>query len=184
MPKPGEIVAEGAAASEDRRLRWGLAALLPSMGEQRNVMFIGMLLLGTFTNSVAAVAWSSAISEIVPERVSGRYFARRNLIFGAWERANPQWNLFQIRARTDCFDCWSQWRREKHADESDLRIGAGDWWPGRAGGQNDYECATRNPGQAGHGLCAAGEEYLSVAHRERESGNGSVYTQRQLPAAS
>jgi len=30
------------------------------------------------------VAWSSAISEVVPERVGGRYFARRNLIFGAW----------------------------------------------------------------------------------------------------
>jgi predicted MFS family arabinose efflux permease len=30
------------------------------------------------------VAWSAAISEVVPERISGRYFARRNLVFGAW----------------------------------------------------------------------------------------------------
>jgi MFS-type transporter involved in bile tolerance (Atg22 family) len=65
-------------------LPWGLAPLLPSLGEARNGMFIGMLLMGTFANSVAAVAWSAAISELVPERVSGRYFARRNLIFGGW----------------------------------------------------------------------------------------------------
>jgi predicted MFS family arabinose efflux permease len=30
------------------------------------------------------VAWSSAISELVPERLGARYFARRNLVFGAW----------------------------------------------------------------------------------------------------
>src|SRR3954462_8330230 len=49
-------------------LPWGLAALLPSLHEARTPMFIGMLLLGTFANSVASVAWSSAISEVVPER--------------------------------------------------------------------------------------------------------------------
>lgn len=65
-------------------LPWGLAAFLPSLHDARNPMFIGMLLLGTFANSVAAVAWSSAISEVVPERIAGRYFARRNLIFGIW----------------------------------------------------------------------------------------------------
>jgi len=65
-------------------LPWGLAAFLPSLGGARSAMFIGMLLMGTFANSVAAVAWSAAISEVVPERVSGRYFARRNLIFGGW----------------------------------------------------------------------------------------------------
>ena len=47
-------------------------------------MFTGMLILGTLTSSIASVAWSASISEIVPERVSGRYFARRNLIFGSW----------------------------------------------------------------------------------------------------
>jgi MFS family permease len=65
-------------------LPWGLAALLPSLTNTRNAMFIGMLLLGTFASSVSSVAWSSAISEVVPERISGRYFARRNLIFGVW----------------------------------------------------------------------------------------------------
>jgi hypothetical protein len=47
------------------------------------------LLMGTFANSVAAVAWSAAISEVVPERVGGRYFARRNLIFGGWRSWLP-----------------------------------------------------------------------------------------------
>lgn len=65
-------------------LPWGLAGVLPSLSHGQNAMFIGMLLLGTFASSVSSVAWSSAISEVVPERISGRYFARRNLIFGAW----------------------------------------------------------------------------------------------------
>jgi len=43
-----------------------------------------ILVLGSITNSLASVSWSTAISELVPERLGGRYFARRNLIFGAW----------------------------------------------------------------------------------------------------
>jgi MFS family permease len=58
--------------------------LLPSLGAARNPLFIGMLAIGTLANSIASVSWSSAISEVVPERLSGRYFARRNLVFGAW----------------------------------------------------------------------------------------------------
>ncbi len=65
-------------------LPWGLAALLPSLGPARDLLFTSMLLVGTFASSVSSVAWSAAISEVVPERLSGRYFARRNLIFGAW----------------------------------------------------------------------------------------------------
>src|SRR4051812_39485334 len=65
-------------------LPWGLAGFLPVMGNARDAMFIGMLLLGTFCSSVASVAWSAAITDLVPDRIGGRYFARRNLIFGAW----------------------------------------------------------------------------------------------------
>lgn len=65
-------------------LPWGLAAFLPVLGGYQNVMFTMMLVVGTLASSVASVAWSAAISEVVPERVSGRYFARRNLIFGGW----------------------------------------------------------------------------------------------------
>ncbi len=68
-------------------LPWSLASLLPMVGQARTALFAGMLLVATFACSVASVAWSAAISEIVPERLSGRYFARRNLIFGAWTLA-------------------------------------------------------------------------------------------------
>lgn len=65
-------------------LPWSMAWALPSLGSWRDAVFIGMLVLGTIANSIAAVAWSSAISELVPERLGGRYFARRNLVFGLW----------------------------------------------------------------------------------------------------
>jgi hypothetical protein len=65
-------------------LPWGLAGVLSGLDAARDPMFIGMLLIGTFANTVAAVTWSTAISELVPERLGGRYFARRNLVFGAW----------------------------------------------------------------------------------------------------
>jgi len=65
-------------------LPWSLAGLMLIIGNGRSLMFAGMLVVGTLACSIASVAWSSAISEIVPERLSGRYFARRNLIFGAW----------------------------------------------------------------------------------------------------
>src|SRR5258706_1137249 len=65
-------------------LPWTLAAFLTSLGAARDPLFVGMLAMGTLANSIASVAWSSAISELVPDRISGRYFARRNLVFGGW----------------------------------------------------------------------------------------------------
>jgi MFS family permease len=63
---------------------WMLAPLFPNLGPARDLTFSVILLIATCSSSVASVAWSSAISELVPERVGGRYFARRNLVFGAW----------------------------------------------------------------------------------------------------
>ncbi len=65
-------------------LSWMAAVAFPWLGSARDLVFISILLVATFACSVASVAWSSAISELVPERLGGRYFARRNLIFGAW----------------------------------------------------------------------------------------------------
>jgi len=65
-------------------LPWSLAGAMLLAGNNRSLVFACMLVLGTLASSVASVAWSAAISEIVPERLSGRYFARRNLIFGGW----------------------------------------------------------------------------------------------------
>src|SRR6185436_14737198 len=47
-------------------------------------MFGIVLLLSMLGNSIAAVAWSAAISELVPSHISGRFFGKRNLIFGIW----------------------------------------------------------------------------------------------------
>ena len=63
---------------------WSLAFLLPFAGEWRDPLFVGVLLVSTLGSSVASVAWSTAISEVVPQRLAGRYFAKRNLIFGIW----------------------------------------------------------------------------------------------------
>lgn len=63
---------------------WLFAVALPYMGEWRSTFFVAALIISTMANSVASVSWSTAISEVVPDRLSGRYFARRNLIFGAW----------------------------------------------------------------------------------------------------
>lgn len=60
----------------------GFAARLP--GLSAHLAFAALLTLSTLANSVTSVAWSAAISEVVPARMSGRYFGRRNLIFGAW----------------------------------------------------------------------------------------------------
>jgi MFS family permease len=64
-------------------LPWGLAGFLPWL-ERRDAAFAGMVLVSTLANSVSSVVWSSAIAQLVPERISGKYFGRRNLIFGTW----------------------------------------------------------------------------------------------------
>lgn len=65
-------------------LPWMSAIAFPWMGGARNWVFAAILVLATCASSVASVAWSSAISEVVPARLGGRYFAKRNLIFGGW----------------------------------------------------------------------------------------------------
>lgn len=46
--------------------------------------FAILLVISTLSNSICSVAWSSSISNVVPARISGSYFGRRNLTFGAW----------------------------------------------------------------------------------------------------
>ncbi|MGZ5545714.1 MAG: MFS transporter, partial [Limisphaerales bacterium] len=48
------------------------------------IAFAILLTISTLSNSICSVAWSSAISNVVPARISGSYFGRRNLAFGAW----------------------------------------------------------------------------------------------------
>lgn len=64
---------------------WGLVAGLPLVAPAwRDLVFAGLLTIATLANSLGSVAWSAAIAELVPPRLSGAYFGRRNLIFGFW----------------------------------------------------------------------------------------------------
>ena len=65
-------------------LPWFLVVPLEHWPEFRGVGFAAVLLVSTISNSVCTVAWSSSISNVVPARISGSYFGRRNLTFGAW----------------------------------------------------------------------------------------------------
>lgn len=65
-------------------LPWGLVSFLPWLSSGQDLVFGGLLLVATLANSIGSVTWSTAIAEVVPERISGRYFGRRNLLFGAW----------------------------------------------------------------------------------------------------
>jgi MFS family permease len=49
-----------------------------------DAVFSFLLIVATMSNSVTSVAWSASISQVVPGRISGKYFGRRNLVFGAW----------------------------------------------------------------------------------------------------
>ena len=63
---------------------WMFGLTLPFLGPARELVFSGILIVATCASSIASVAWSSSISDLVPERLGARYFARRNLIFGGW----------------------------------------------------------------------------------------------------
>jgi len=65
-------------------LPWGVVGFMPFTGRWTDAVFIGAQIVATVANSIASVTWSSAISEVVPAHLSGRYFSRRNLIFGVW----------------------------------------------------------------------------------------------------
>lgn len=64
---------------------WGLVSLLPFLPEHaRHWAFAAILGTATLANSLGAVSWSAAIGELVPPRISSRFFSRRNLAFGFW----------------------------------------------------------------------------------------------------
>ncbi len=50
----------------------------------RDAVFAATVIVATLANSVAAVAWSAATGELVPIHIRGRFFGRRNMIFGFW----------------------------------------------------------------------------------------------------
>ncbi len=66
-------------------LPWlGIFGLPYLEGTTRDAAFAAIVSIATLANSVAAVAWSAATSELVPLHIRGRFFGRRNMIFGFW----------------------------------------------------------------------------------------------------
>ncbi len=65
-------------------LPWASMVFLPWMGGLRDACFAGVVIVATLGNSLCAVAWSSAMGELVPLHLRGRYFGHRNMIFGFW----------------------------------------------------------------------------------------------------
>jgi MFS family permease len=65
-------------------LPWFLVGLFERWPNLHPTAFAIILVTSTLSNSICSVAWSSSISNIVPARISGSFFGRRNLAFGAW----------------------------------------------------------------------------------------------------
>ncbi|KAB2662459.1 MAG: MFS transporter, partial [Verrucomicrobia bacterium] len=66
-------------------LPWGFVSVLPMLSESaRHPVFAAVLAVATFANSLGSVVWAAAIAELVPARIAGNFFGRRNLVFGFW----------------------------------------------------------------------------------------------------
>lgn len=65
-------------------LPWLSVLAFPAVGSHRHWIFATVVIISTLANSVGAVAWSAATGELVPIHIRGRYFGRRNMIFGFW----------------------------------------------------------------------------------------------------
>ena len=64
---------------------WMLLPCFPWLeGSTRDWVFGLVVLTSTLANSVGSVAWSAAVSDLVPLNIRGKYFGQRNMIFGAW----------------------------------------------------------------------------------------------------
>jgi Na+/melibiose symporter-like transporter len=66
-------------------LPWGFVSALPFLPPSTHDLTFALILgVATLANSLGGVSWSAAIGELVPPRISCRFFSRRNLAFGFW----------------------------------------------------------------------------------------------------
>jgi MFS family permease len=65
-------------------LPWAFIGLLPWMGGHRHWVFAVIVSVSTLANSICAVAWAASMTDVVPLHIRGKYFGRRNMIFGFW----------------------------------------------------------------------------------------------------
>lgn len=65
-------------------LPWAFISVFPWLHEGRHAAFALIISIASLANAVCGVAWSAAISEVVPLSIRGKYFGKRNLIYGTW----------------------------------------------------------------------------------------------------
>ncbi len=65
-------------------LPWTLVAFFPWFGPNRDWIFTCISFVSTLANAVCGVAWSASMSELVPLGIRGKFFGRRNMLFGFW----------------------------------------------------------------------------------------------------
>src|SRR5262249_41061196 len=65
-------------------LPWLLVLLFPHLGPERDWVFAGISFLTTLANALCGVAWSAAMSQLVPLGIRGTFFGTRNMMFGCW----------------------------------------------------------------------------------------------------
>lgn len=73
------------AASVTSRCVWGILAALPFLAATNAVklrIFLGLLFISGLASSIAGNAWLSWMTDLVPVERRGRYFGRRNTLFG------------------------------------------------------------------------------------------------------
>lgn len=64
---------------------WFLVLLFPYLSPTaRDLLFAAIAYVSAQANAVCGVAWSASMSELVPLQIRGRFFGRRNLIYGFW----------------------------------------------------------------------------------------------------
>lgn len=86
---------------------WMLMPLLRWLPEWRDGLVILLVSISTLANSVASVAWSASIADLVPARISGKFFARRNLIFGFWTLVAVLVSGYVVDAGKNSFDVFA-----------------------------------------------------------------------------
>ena len=65
-------------------LPWTVIAFFPWLGESSRWVFGAVVWVSTLANAVCGVAWSAAVSELIPIAIRGKYTGARNLMFGFW----------------------------------------------------------------------------------------------------
>jgi MFS family permease len=65
-------------------LPWMLTLAFPWLGPEKHAIFAAIVFVSNLGNAVCGVAWSAAISDLVPLNMRGRYFGTRNVMFGFW----------------------------------------------------------------------------------------------------